>query len=96
MDYGNGTESEWAGPVNSGDVVGFNCSWDKGTYKIRVKAKDIHGNEGEWSDNLKINVKDTLSKSVNSFNLFSRLSEKYPLLFRIILYLKYLKYDYSI
>jgi hypothetical protein len=72
VDYGNGTESDWIGPVNSGDVVGFNCSWESGIYKIRVKAKDINGNEGAWSDTLKITVKSTFLKNANYLSFLER------------------------
>ena len=84
MDYGDGTESEWVGPVNSGDIVGFNCSWDKGTYKIRVKAKDIHGDEGEWSDTLGINVKTKFSKNGKQLNLMEKILDNFPIISQIL------------
>ena len=56
-DWGNGNFSEWIGPSNSGEIAGASYSWDeKGTYSIRVKAKDESGAESEWSDPLSVRM----------------------------------------
>jgi hypothetical protein len=45
--------SDWIGPYDSGDTVTASHIWDEqGDYNIKVKAKDIHGEESEWSDRL--------------------------------------------
>ena len=79
-DWGDGTFSDWDGPYNSGQTVETSNSWDeKGTYLVRVKAKDSQGAESEWSDPLNV----AISKSKN----------KLPLDFRylIVHFLNYLQ-----
>ena len=57
FDWGDNTNSSWLGPYSSGYVVNATHSWsEKGLYKIKVKAKDIHGLESSWSDSLDIEV----------------------------------------
>lgn len=57
FDWGDGTNSGWLGPVNSGASCSATHSWTtKGTYQIKVKAKDIHGRESNWSDPLPITM----------------------------------------
>jgi len=56
-DWGNGNFSEWVGPYASGNSISTQHSWsEKGTYSIRVKAKDIQGHESSWSDPLDITM----------------------------------------
>ncbi len=53
--WGDGSYSDWLGPYSSGDIVSASHSWsNKGNYEIRVKAKDTHGMESEWSDPLPV------------------------------------------
>jgi hypothetical protein len=50
-DWGDGTFSTWLGPFNSSDICIASHSWDeRGIYSIKVKAKDIYGEESDWSD----------------------------------------------
>jgi len=45
------------GAYNSGDICEASYTWDKkGTYSIRVKAKDVFDEESDWSDPLKMRV----------------------------------------
>jgi len=56
-DWGDGNFSEWMGAYNSGDICEASYTWDKkGTYSIRVKAKDVFDEESDWSDPLKMRV----------------------------------------
>jgi len=49
--------SEWYGPYNSGETIYINHSWNnKGNYNVKVKAKDINGLEGSWSDSFSISM----------------------------------------
>ena len=49
--WGDGTYSDWVGPYNSGDICDQSHTWTKSSiYGIRVKAKDEHGLEGDWSE----------------------------------------------
>ncbi|GAG84471.1 unnamed protein product, partial [marine sediment metagenome] len=57
VDWGDGTDSGWLGPYTSGEIVGVTHFWtDTGTYEIKTKAKDEHGDESGWSDSLSISV----------------------------------------
>jgi hypothetical protein len=58
--WGDGTSSEWLGPYDSGATVYASHAWSEaGTYNIKVKAKDLHGVESEWSDLKTIQIVDT-------------------------------------
>ncbi len=49
--WGDGTYSDWIGPANSGSTYGTYHQWSQvGSYNIKVKAKDILGEESIWSD----------------------------------------------
>jgi C1A family cysteine protease len=51
FDWGDGSDSGWIGPFISGDTVNTSHAWiSNGQFKIKVKGKDIHGAESEWSD----------------------------------------------
>jgi hypothetical protein len=55
FNWGDGTNSDWVGPYNSGDTSTTSHAWEhSGTYYVKVKAKDIHDNECGWSDSLTI------------------------------------------
>ncbi|RLI62889.1 MAG: hypothetical protein DRO67_06670 [Candidatus Asgardarchaeum californiense] len=56
-DWGDGNISDWIGPYTSGEVINESHAWEKkGVYGVRVKAKDTHGLESEWSEPLTISV----------------------------------------
>jgi agmatine/peptidylarginine deiminase len=78
-DWGDGNFSEWLGPFASGAKATAQKSWTvKGSYSIRVKAKDIHGGESNWSDPLDV----TMPYNVPFFVKFVDLLEKlFPHLF---------------
>ena len=47
----------WTRPFNSGMEITSKHKWDVGgTYEIRVKAMDIHGAKGVWSDPLTVTI----------------------------------------
>jgi hypothetical protein len=78
-DWGDGNFSEWLGPYASGQKASAQKSWTaKGNYSIRVKAKDTHGGESNWSDPLNV----TMPYNVPFFVRFVDLLEKlFPHLF---------------
>ena len=78
-DWGDGNYSDWLGPYDSGATVTTQKSWvTKGTYSVRVKAKDIHGNESSWSEPLSV----TMPRDQNVIvSFFSRLQQWFPYLF---------------
>jgi len=57
FDWGDGTNSDWVGPFTSGEDGSAKHTWTvKGTYQIKVKAKDSFGAESDWSDPLPIKI----------------------------------------
>jgi len=49
--WGDGTDSGWLGPYDSGDICQASHIWEeRGNYQIEVLAKDIYGSVGYWSD----------------------------------------------
>jgi PKD repeat protein len=56
-DWGDGDISNWLGPFESGVIASAQHTWDtKGSYEIKVKAKDEHGLESDWSDPLGVTM----------------------------------------
>lgn len=81
--WGDGTESDWLGPYDSGDPCESLHSWtEKGDYNIIVKAKDIYGKESEWSDPLEVSMPK--SKTINTNLFFFRFLKLHPNLFPIL------------
>lgn len=59
-DWGDGRNSDWIGPYDSGETCEITNMWHlKGTYEIRVKAKDRWGYESDWSDPLIVSMPRT-------------------------------------
>lgn len=57
FDWGDGSNSGWVGPYNSGLTGSASHTWYKqGAYQIKVKAKDINDNESVWSDPFPVNI----------------------------------------
>jgi len=57
FDWDDGTITEWTGPYSTDQPISMSHIWDvKGTYQIKVKAKDEHCEESEWSDPLPITM----------------------------------------
>jgi hypothetical protein len=57
FDWGDGTVSEWLGPYNSGESVTESHAWPAvGDYEIKVRAKDIEGSIGYWSDSFPLHI----------------------------------------
>ena len=49
IDWGDGNVMDWFGPYNSGETASFTHYWtETGNYNIRMKAKDIYGEESDW------------------------------------------------
>jgi hypothetical protein len=57
FDWGDGINSGWTAMYASGATASASHAWNaKGTYQIKVKAKDIHGVENSWSDPLPVQM----------------------------------------
>lgn len=50
--------SEWIGPYASGIPCTVNHTWDhyRDSYSVKVKARDIHGDESDWSNSKSVRV----------------------------------------
>lgn len=49
VDWGDGTTSDWLGPFKSGVEATTTHSWsEEGTYTVKIKAKDVVGDESDW------------------------------------------------
>lgn len=56
-DWGDGNISEWFGPFAFGEQVKTTHLWaDNGTYDIRVRARDVSGEESTWSSAYQIAI----------------------------------------
>jgi len=78
FDWGDGSNTGWIGPVKSGESWSVSHSWTtQGDYAVRVKAKDQHGVESEWSDPLIVTMPK--SKIINH-RFMDRLLELLPFL----------------
>ena len=72
IDWGDGTDSGWLGPYNSGETIEVKHKWTtKGSYQIKVKARDVFGAQSEWSDPLPI----TMPKSLSTTDTIGSLSK---------------------
>ncbi|MCK5261019.1 MAG: rhodanese-like domain-containing protein [Thermoplasmatales archaeon] len=57
IDWGDENYSGWIGPYPSGEDVIVNHTWDEiGIYNISAKAKDVYGDEGNWSEPLIVHI----------------------------------------
>jgi hypothetical protein len=85
-DWGDGTQSNWLGPYNSSDNINTIHKWTvKGLYSVKVKAKDIYGNESVWSDPLPIIMPYSFNNPILQF--FEWLFQRFPHAFPIVRHL---------
>ncbi|MFH1013442.1 MAG: PKD domain-containing protein [Thermoplasmatota archaeon] len=57
FDWGDGTNSSWIGPYATGDTCNTLHQWtSKGSYNVKVQAKDYDVSLSEWSDPLVISM----------------------------------------
>ncbi len=77
FDWNDGTNTGWLGPIPPGALMLANHSWSKkGTYEVKVKAKDIFNMETSWAT-----LDVTIPKStVFDGSFFQAFLEKHPLL----------------
>jgi hypothetical protein len=72
-DWGDGNISDWMGPFASGQKATAQKSWAvKGTYSVKVKAKDSHGAESNWSNPLIVTMPNNLPLIERFGNLFEQ------------------------
>jgi len=85
FDWDDGTNSDWKGPFHSGQAANISHVWNnKGTYQIKVKVKDVHGEESVWSDPLPISMPKNKVVSLWLYTFFETNSYMFPLLRQIL------------
>jgi C1A family cysteine protease len=81
IDWGDSQVEEWIGPFESGGEVTVNHVWEnKGTYNIRVKAKDTSGLESDWGV-LSVNMPKNKQLINTPFQIFMR---NHPLIYQLM------------
>jgi hypothetical protein len=88
FDWGDGNNSGWLGPYNSGVTINTTHKWTiKGSYGIKVKAKDIYGKESSWSDPLPITIPYSYKPILQFLELlFQRFPNAFPILRQMLGY----------
>ena len=85
FDWGDGTDSGWLGPYNSGEVCKTSHRWIiKGSYNVKVKARDMKGLESEWSESLTVAIPK--NKPID-FIFLEWLINRFPNAFPILRYI---------
>lgn len=85
IDWGDSTNSSWIGPYQSGEKIVKSHMWTKkGDYTIKVKAKDIYGNESGWRT---LSVAMPYSYNLPFMQFWERLFEQFPHAFPLLRYL---------
>jgi len=81
-DWGDETVGEWLGPYDSGDEETSSHVWgEEGNYEIKVKTKDINGEESDWSDPLPISMP---KNKLNINSVIQEFLKQHPHLFPIL------------
>ncbi len=83
FDWGDGTTSAWTDPIASGETASASHKWTtKGTYQIKVKARDIPSfEESEWSEPLSVTM--PRNRAINT--PFLNFLQQYPILYQLLL-----------
>lgn len=81
VDWGDMTNSSWVGPSPSNENVTLSHMFTKkGSYTIKVKAKDVYNAESAWGT-LQVSM-----PKVASFPIFLKFFERFPHLFALLHY----------
>jgi hypothetical protein len=86
-DWGDGANSGWLGPYDSGEECNTSHTWSKkGNYEIKVKARDNHGGESDWSNPLPIKMPYSYNKTMLQFLelLFQRVPNAFQILRQLL------------
>jgi hypothetical protein len=85
-DWDDGFYSDWLGPFESGNKAEASYTWkEQGSYNIRVKARNEHGIESDWSDPLSISMprnKQYINKLIQRF--LKNYRNSYPLVYQLL------------
>ena len=84
FDWDDGTNSGWVGTYDSGQTAVKSHIWSqKGSYSIKVKAKDSSGKESVWSDPLPINIPKIFIGNL-LIKFIINLLERFPIIEKIL------------
>lgn len=86
FDWGDGKNSGWIGPYNSGESCSASNNWNsRGTYSVKVKAKDTEEHVSSWSDPLSVTMPKNKIHMTSKLNiLLYKLFEEFPLINRLL------------
>ena len=88
--WGDGNYSGWLGPFGSGASTSASHQWTaKGSYSIKVKAKDVFGAESNWSDPLPVTMpqNNVFTPPMPLVHFFEWLCARFPHAFTILRHL---------
>jgi hypothetical protein len=86
FDWGDGTDSGWIGPKNSGESASASHTWlSRGTYQVKVKAKDTGEHISVWSDPLSVTMpRNRVFNRETILQILEVFKEQFPRLARIL------------
>ena len=84
VDWGDGTTYNWSLSYHSGEAMAQSHLYDKGTFTIKAKAKDIYGHESDWGT---LQITMPLAYGPQHHPFFSWLLERFPYAFPILRHL---------
>jgi|GEM_PF-6346619 len=67
--WGDGSDTGWLGPVSPGEVTQTHTYTSAGTYSLKVKARDEHGAESDWTS-YPLNILIKVAKVELSLKMF--------------------------
>ncbi|KYK31379.1 MAG: hypothetical protein AYK22_02550 [Thermoplasmatales archaeon SG8-52-3] len=80
-DWDDGTTSDWVGPYFSGETIQVSHTWTTGgNYQVKVKSKDVHEYESDWSDSLSVSMpRYRIDFRSIILRLFEQLQQTFPI-----------------
>jgi len=88
VDWGDDTNSGWVGLHLSGEPITLSHTWEqRGTYTVKVKAKDVYDAESEWGSILIIMPKSNAYPMYFFIHFFEKLIQRFPCAFPILQFL---------
>jgi len=87
FDWGDGSNSGWLGPFESGETATGSYTWDSSdSYQVKVCAKNMDGIISEWSDPLSVSMPKNkmLSHNILFFQFLEKILNQFPLLEKLL------------
>lgn len=83
VDWGDDKTTDWIGPCDSGEEIIQSHLWlVRGTYEVKVKARDDHGMESDWGT-----LSVTMPYKLSQFPFIHWMLERFPNAFPFLRYL---------